>query len=134
MRDECSHWWDTDSPRGALPPAAPPKYHSQDWLPSACTTAQRSGEEEGCWEGEKPPCSKVFWGSEEGGKLVSDVIPTANSFYPMLFICSSPFCIPFLTRLCSFPTQHRFQISNPPLQSRPKQPHLKYPLSALVTQ
>lgn len=68
------------------------------------------------------------------GKLASNIIPTANSFYPILSVFSSPFYIPYSVRPCSFPTQHRSQTPNPSLQPKPKQPHLKSPISALIAQ
>lgn len=116
-RDERSHWWDIHSPRGPLPPAAPQNITARIGYPLHAPAAQRSWQKDP-GKGRNPRVPKYF-GAQGRGKRASNVIPTASSFYPMLFICSSVFYIPFLTRLCSLPSQ---QIPNfqpfPPVQAQ----------------
>lgn len=65
VRDECSPWWDIHSPHGPLPPAAPRNITARIGYPPHAPAAQRSRQKQGFWECQKPPCSKVFWGSRK---------------------------------------------------------------------
>lgn len=116
VRDECSHWWDIHSPRGPLPPAAPQNIPARIGYPLHAPAAQSQQRILGRLKTPVFQSIPKYFGAQGRGKLASSVIPTANSFCP---VCSSPFYIPFLTRLCSIPTQHRFQTSNPSLSPSP---------------
>lgn len=114
------------SPHGALPPAAPQNIPARIGSPLYAPAAQGSGQRE-----ERNPRVPKYFGAQRKGGTCQWCY--SNSQF-LLFFAFLIFSSPFLTRLCSFPTQHGFQTSNPSLQSRPKQPHLQCSIFALVTQ
>lgn len=83
--------------------------------------SQRNSQNQGYWKHSKIPCSEEFWSSMKRETCQLHYC-NCNSFYPMLFIFSAPFSIPFSCRRpYSFPTQSESPNFQPllPVQAQP---------------
>lgn len=123
MRDECSPWWDTQ-PTWASATCSSPKYHSKDWLPSACTSSTEESSKARILGMLETPVFQSILGFKEEGNLPALLF--------QLSIPSTPFFLFSLPHF-SFPSQlHHapFQPgTDPKLPTLPSSPSPSSPIS-----